>query len=153
MSLHQGGPLLYVATMEPYGAEERIGRHRAMRRGKGFTTLECPRISELHLIPAGGTVLLEDLGNLAANEIFSGQPIGTDAGVERIWTGLQRIARQAEHLVVVGNDVHRDGGHYDPDTAAYCQALAELHSRIARHYEQVVELVCDLPIQWKGCGK
>ena len=35
----------YIATMEIFDAEgtRRAARHRAMRAGKGFTTLECPR--------------------------------------------------------------------------------------------------------------
>ena len=35
---------LYIATMEPFGpeAEARIARHRALRAGKGFTTVERP---------------------------------------------------------------------------------------------------------------
>ena len=40
-----GGPLIYLATMEPWGQEgaERIARHRKARVGKGFSTLEQPR--------------------------------------------------------------------------------------------------------------
>ena len=36
-------PWTYVATMRPWGAEARarIDRHRRLRRGRGFETLEC----------------------------------------------------------------------------------------------------------------
>ena len=36
-------PYLYIATMRPFGAEtqKKIERHRRMRAGKGFQTLEC----------------------------------------------------------------------------------------------------------------
>ena len=36
-------PYLYIATMRPFGAEtqKKIERHRQMRAGKGFQTLEC----------------------------------------------------------------------------------------------------------------
>ena len=40
--LADGGRLLYLATMmrDGAGAQERIRRHRALRRGKGFLTIE-----------------------------------------------------------------------------------------------------------------
>ena len=74
-TLPRTGPLIYLATMEPGGGEaaERIRRHRALRAGKGFScTVERPRDLAGWAPPAGSAVLLEDLGNLAANELFSG---------------------------------------------------------------------------------
>ena len=40
--LAEGGRLLYLATMmrDGAGAQERIRRHRALRSGKGFLTIE-----------------------------------------------------------------------------------------------------------------
>ena len=55
-------PRVYVATMQSVDTEceKRIARHRQMRAGKGFTTLECP--SELENADIWGkTVLLECL--------------------------------------------------------------------------------------------
>ena len=39
------GPRAYIATMRPVGAEgrARVARHRALRAGKGFVTIECYR--------------------------------------------------------------------------------------------------------------
>ena len=39
----EGLPLYYVATMKPYGEEgrRRVARHRRLRAGKGFETIEC----------------------------------------------------------------------------------------------------------------
>ena len=62
-------PRTYLATMQVWDAEcaARVAKHRAMRAEKQFDTVECP----LHLarltLPRCGIVLLEDLGNLAAN--------------------------------------------------------------------------------------
>ena len=75
-------PRIYIATMEPFGAEgqARIARHRELRRGKGFQTVErYTGIAGLKL-PAGGAVLLECLGNLAANELYSPAGAGTAEG-------------------------------------------------------------------------
>lgn len=73
----QGARLCYLATMPSEGddAQRRIERHRGLRAGKGFETLELP-----HLLAGaspdsierarGAVVLLECLGTLAANELF-----------------------------------------------------------------------------------
>lgn len=80
-ALAGGGPLYYVAAMEPYGEEaaRRIRRHRSLRAGKGFTTLECYRdIAKVpDMIGASrcreATVLVECMSNLLANEMFSAE--------------------------------------------------------------------------------
>ena len=43
IAMKLGGKMLYVATMKPYDDEclKRIERHRKMRDGKGFRTVEC----------------------------------------------------------------------------------------------------------------
>ena len=44
-------PLFYIATMYPYGeeTEKKIERHRMLRKGKGFETLEWYTGLKLHL--------------------------------------------------------------------------------------------------------
>ena len=63
---------VYIATMYPFDEEsrKRVKRHRDMRFGKGFDTVECyTGLSEVR-VPKGCTVLLECMSNLVANEIF-----------------------------------------------------------------------------------
>ena len=63
----------YLATMQAFDEEcrVRIERHRALRAGKGFETLECPvGLHKIHL-PIASAVLLECIGNLVANELYS----------------------------------------------------------------------------------
>lgn len=65
-------PRYYLATMQVWDAEcaARVEKHRRMRAEKQFETLECPlHLGTVHL-PARGTALLEDLGNLTANELY-----------------------------------------------------------------------------------
>ena len=57
-------PLFYIATMYPYGeeTEKKIERHRMLRKGKGFETLEWYTGLKLHLEEEslqGSDVLLE----------------------------------------------------------------------------------------------
>lgn len=76
MALARACPSLkkyYLATMIPYGKEgkERIERHKKLRKDKGFITLEHPFPSGDLEIKEKGIVLVECLGNLTANEMFS----------------------------------------------------------------------------------
>lgn len=147
-----GGPLIYLATMEPWGREgaERIARHRRARAGKGFMTLEQPRNLEACSIPPHSTVLLEDLGNLAANEVFAGRTIDRTAALSALDRGLRTLEAQTEHLVVVGNDLFRDGEDYSPETTVYLEVLAQVQADFAKRCDLVAELVCGIPVIWKG---
>lgn len=90
MELDEKIPLYYIATMMPFGKEmeEKIQRHRQMRAGKGFDTIECfMNLSEEAASFNGSLeetslketsvkfiikpdVLLECMSNLVANEWF-----------------------------------------------------------------------------------
>ena len=63
---------IYIATMYPFDEEShrRIERHRNMRKGKGFETLECYTGLDKVQVPAGSHILLECMSNLVANEMF-----------------------------------------------------------------------------------
>lgn len=147
-----GGPRIYLATMEPWGQEgaARIARHRRARAGKGFLTLEQPRNLETCSVPPHATVLLEDLGNLAANEVFANGTIDKAAALAALDRGLRSLEEKAEHLVVVGNDLFRDGEDYPPDTMAYLEVLSQVQTQLSRRYDLVAELVCGIPVFWKG---
>ncbi len=84
LSLGGDGPRIYIATMEPFGeeAQARIARHHAMRRDRGFETIECYRNAGAVRLPENSNVLLEDLGNLAANELFGAELPQADNGAE-----------------------------------------------------------------------
>ena len=142
------GEKIYIATMEPFGAEakERIARHRALRAGKGFTTVERPR-DLIGLTPeADWNVLIEDLPNLAANELFSPEGGGADA----VLTGVERICKTASSVTIVTGDIFSDGGTYDTGTQEYMEMLADLHTKIAEMADNVVEIICGIPCAVKG---
>ena len=142
------GEKIYIATMEPFGAEakERIARHRALRAGKGFTTVERPR-DLIGLTPeADWNVLIEDLPNLAANELFSPGGGGADA----VLSGVDRICKIVSSVTIVTGDIFSDGAEYDVGTREYMEMLADLHMRIAAKADNVVEVVCGVPYSVKG---
>ena len=74
-------PRYYIATMQVWDAEcaARVEKHRRMRAAKQFETVECPLHLENIRLPARGTALLEDLGNLTANELYDPAGAGENA--------------------------------------------------------------------------
>ena len=149
------GRAVYLAAMENDGGPEagaRIARHRAMRARHGreagleFLTIERPVDAGGAAVEPGDAVLLEDLGNLLANEIWSPDGVGVDRAEERIFSGLCSLLERAELLVVVSCDVFADGTGYGAETTAYLRILASLHRRLAAMARQVVEVVCGIPI-------
>lgn len=140
------GEKIYLATMRPFGdeAEAAIERHREARSGKGFSTLE--RFTDIGGadIPGGTGVLLEDMGNLLANEMFS-VDMPCDY-TEKILRGVEKISRAAELFVIVTNNVCADGIDYPESTALYIKHLSEINCRIAERADCVVECVYGIPI-------
>ncbi len=142
------GPRVYLATMEPWDDEcrARILRHQNARADRGFMTLE--RYTDLAglAIPAEGNVLLEDLSNLLANEMFS--PSGH--GIEAVCEGLSVLGARCRHLTVVTNEVFSGGSDYGEETLSFMRALADLNRWLAGQADLVCELVCGLPNVLKG---
>ena len=142
-------PRYYVATMEPFGEEgkKRIERHRKLRAGKGFTTVECATYLEGLRLPENGAVLLEDLSNLLANEIWSENGRGWSQNLaEDICRTIKDISDEQRLVVVVGNDIHRDGEPQTPEMEQFASLLAECQTRLAVLADEVVEVVCGIPM-------
>lgn len=146
---------IYLATMEPFGREgqSRISRHREMRRNKGFLTLEQYTDLKSLTVEPDSAVLLEDLGNLCANEMFSPAGCGTKFACEEIWKGIRSLSDQVGHLIIVSNDIFAGCEQYDGEMAEYLSLLGTLHQRIAQMADLVVEVVCSIPIYHKGGQK
>ena len=147
-------PRYYLATMEVWDAEcaARVEKHRQMRAKKQFATVEYPLDLDSVQLPARGTVLLEDLGNLAANELYDPRGAG-DASVSAILAGVDRLAKQCTDLVIVTNEVFSGGADYADDTHRYLLALAQLNNAIAARADRVVRVVCGIPVYYKGVEK
>lgn len=173
---------IYVATMKPWDreCEERIERHREMRKEKSFETVECwCNLGSLVLSQeeaASRVILLECMSNLVSNELFG---IGTEHDItadsadeswlrqqkERVettvWDGIMNLTRQAKHLIIVTNEVFSDGveevspysvlnGKYDRLTLLYLEILGELNQRLGAMADRVTEVVAGIPVSIKG---
>lgn len=141
----------YIATMDVYDDESRrrVQRHRRMRAGKGFTTIECPVHLEDVSLPEPGTVLLECLSNLLANELYSPNGRGRDC-VEAILKGIDLVRNQTSDLIIVSNNVFEEGVIYPEETEGYRRMLGELHQRLTVQADQVIEAVLGIPVVLKG---
>ena len=146
-----GADRVYLATMKPFGEEgaARVRKHRAQRAGKGFRTIECYGGLDAvlwHENLEGATVLLECLGNVVANGLFSEEA----ATAEQMICGIDALRKSCKHLVVVGNEVGCDGVCYDADTHTYQQVLGAVAQDVAACSDYVVECIAGIPTMLKG---
>ncbi len=142
------GRKIYLATMLPRDGESRarVSRHRAQRAHLGFETLERGLDLAGADIPADANVLLEDLSNLLANEIYEAE----GGGMDSVHRGLEHLITSCENLTVVTNEVFSGGADYDAESLRYMHALADLNRWLAMRADLAVEIVCGLPNVLKG---
>lgn len=140
----------YIATMRPFGDEAfaAIGRHRKIRAGKGFETLE--KYTGLHELELSrySHILLECIANLCANEMFRDRDICDPT--ENILRGIKYLQTRAETLVIVTNNVGSDGEDYGTETNKYIEVMGRLNSLIADISDNVIECVYGVPVVLKG---
>ena len=148
------GTKYYIATMQIYDAEgeQKVKRHRELRAGKGFLTVESPRNVGQIFFPSGerNAALLECMSNLTANEMFTPDGITEESQtVTKIIKEIQILSGQVDHLVIVTNNVFEDGIVYDEGTMAYLRALGRIITELAKLADRVVEVVVGIPVQIK----
>ncbi len=144
------GGKFYIATMRPFGEEAfaSIKRHRRIRAGKGFKTIE--KYMDLHEIDVQekSAVLLECMANLCANEMFRNEEICDPT--ELIICGIKHLQNCAETLVIVTNNVGSDGIDYGDKTNKYIEVMGRLNALTAALSDNVVECVYGVPVVLKG---
>ena len=144
-------------------------RHRKLRAGKGFTTVESPwnvgqvvfpTFTEAKTVcidcgapepiqkkPGQRTALLECMSNLVANEMFSTDGMREeDAVVTKVVQDMELLAAKLDHLVIVTNNVFEDGISYDAGTMAYLRALGRINAALVKRADRVVEVVVGIPV-------
>ena len=142
---------IYIATMQAFDEEShrRIRRHRRMRSGKGFETIE--RYTELDelILPKNCVVLLECMSNLVANEMFEEQG-AHDRTVSEVTKGIENLLGQAAHVVIVTNEIFSDAVVFDGDMDSYLEYLGEINQAAAQRADEVVEVVYGIPVFHKS---
>ena len=176
-----GGPLYYIATMDPGPRDPdtvaRIAKHQRRRADKGYTTIECPTNiasvrAQLLQAPASvsthrGTLtrplatapctdsmdsqglshavfLLEDLTNLYANEVY-----GTAGHPHAIVAPILQLAAEAGVVILVANELYRDGIRYAEETDRFLRELSARARKLAAAAEEAVEVVYGIPVRLK----
>lgn len=151
-----GIPIYYLATMQVFGEEGRkkVERHRKLRKGKGFLTIERTTsvrdaLNEV-AVPEKSAMLLECMSNLAANEMFQDDcQVAEDEVVDKITSDIQTLNEYLAHLVIVTNNVFEDGIQYDSGTMAYLRALGKVNANLAQLADEVIEIVVGIPVMIK----
>ena len=141
-----GGERTYIAAMKVTDDESRrrVERHREMRAAKGFVSVE--RYTDIKNLDACGTVILECMSNLLANEMFlpeGAQAKGPNAADEVIF-GVESLNKKCDNVIVVTNEIFSDGIEYDEETRRYMRALGRVNRRAAEMADAVYEVVCGL---------
>lgn len=165
----------YIATMQIYDAEgeKKVERHRKLRAGKGFLTIESlMNVGKIRFACAGEaeqaqyrqgaerkvqgssgkkSALLECMSNLTANEMFTKDGMKSEEEVvEKIVSEIQTISKKLDNLVIVTNNVFEDGVIYDAGTMEYLRALGRINAALARLADRVAEVVVGIPVELKG---
>ena len=165
----------YIATMQIYDAEgeKKVERHRKLRSGKGFLTIESPmNVGKILFACAGEaeqaqyrqeterkvqgssekkSALLECMSNLTANEMFTKDGMKSEEEVvEKIVSEIQTLSQKLDNLVIVTNNVFEDGVIYDAGTMEYLKALGRINTALARLADRVAEVVVGIPVELKG---
>lgn len=159
---HASGRKFYIATMIASDEEsrEKVRRHRERRRGRGFITIECGTGLEqaASRLPRDCFLLLEGIGTLAANELFSEDRAGacelreqerTGGARRRILDGIKALAARADELVIVSDEVNRAGCEYRGETRLYLRLVGELNQELSRLSDRVIEMVCGYAVPRK----
>lgn len=128
----------YIATMIPFGDEgkKRVEKHRSMREGKGFVTLEWPDNIEKRLEGnkdlAGQTVLLECMSNLVGNELYSEDNMGVQDAflIQKIISAVKKLEKKVAKLIIVTNEFPIEDEQYDEETKRYVRLTADINKEL-----------------------
>ena len=170
MDIAGDGKKYYIATMVPYGEEgaKRVQKHRDMRAGKGFETIECPvRVHELVSKTADletSTCLLECMSNLIGNEmhepdVSDKMRISDDASISKneadnliavdeigklckyIVESVMTLAEHTKNLIIVSNHFPLNAEGYDEDTRSYVALTDMVNKELKKRVDEVYELI------------
>lgn len=150
--------LIYLATMETesLAAKERIKRHRALRKGKGFETIEemyDPSIYKEQV--SDKVVLLECMSNLCSNILYRkmGDVPAKDADInqlsEEICSKINELSTYCKELIIVTNNLFEDGITYDAWTDGYLMLLGNVNRSLAGISDVFIEVINGIPVTLK----
>lgn len=147
---------IYIATMIPFGdeGEARVKKHRKLRQGKGFITVEAPvevagAASKATGI-AGSTCLLECVSNLVGNVMHEDRGGAQTQGkeplkksdedvVNSVVSDIKALGGMCKNLVIVTNSFPMEGEGYDDDTRRYARLVALVNDELRGFTDKTYE--------------
>ena len=146
-------------------SRQKIDAHINRRAGKEFVTIEkysgigglVPAendiISELNekinegILHPEDSVLLEDLSNLTANEMF------VYGGQGNIIDDIKKTSAYVRNLVVVTNEIFSEAAVYEGETAEYMRLLGKINRELSEKADEVYEVVYGIPVCLKRADR
>lgn len=143
----------YLATMRVMdeAGKKRVDRHKRLRRGKDFVTLEIPEDIRQALgfieDPGSSALLIEDISNLAGNEMHrdSDGHEASESGAdpeqitEKIINDIEALSDAVRDICAVSSIYDGDAPGYDEDTRRYVRLLDTINDRLIRWADRVYE--------------
>ena len=149
MKLSGDDKRIYIATMIPFGeaGKKRVEKHRRLRAGKGFETIECPtkvgKIPEKYREIKGATCLLECMSNLVGNEMHlaENKDLTDKELTDNILNQVLALKNNAKNLVIVSNSFPLEGEGYDEDTKRYTALTNMVNAELKKIADEIHEYV------------
>ena len=144
---------VYLATAHVWDDEfqERVKRHQE-RRGPEWTNIEEERWLSRHNVE-GRVVLVDCLTLWATNFFFSdGTEADVDAALETMKKEFDRFTLQDATFIFVTNEIGAGGTPVNDVQRRFTDLLGWFNQYVASKADDVVMMVCGIPVKVKGNG-
>lgn len=144
---------VYLATAHVWDDEfqERVKRHQE-RRGPEWTNIEEERWLSRHNVE-GRVVLVDCLTLWATNFFFSdGAEADVDAALETMKKEFDRFTLQDATFIFVTNEIGAGGTPVNDVQRRFTDLLGWFNQYVASKADNVVMMVCGIPVKVKGNG-
>ncbi len=145
------GPWYRIDTMVSgsEGSSAETSRQQLPGAADDFIHIRCSRNVGSLEFPEKGTVLLDCMCNLTANEMFDEQGNIRDT-YDTILDQIAALEHRCGDLIVVTNEIGSGFQHYRDATPAYIRMLGRLNCALAARFDCVGEVICGIPVARKG---
>ncbi len=144
MKLSGDGKRIYLATMEILDddGKKRVEKHRKLREGKGFFTIEAP-VKVLEAVSCApdlekSTVLIECISNLVGNVMHDEDSECRGDVVGTVISDVSGICNRAKNVVIVTNSFACEEG-FDDETKEYVRSLDAVNCELRKTAGEIYE--------------
>ncbi len=144
MKLSGDGKRIYLATMEILddAGKKRVEKHRKLREGKGFFTIEATVkvLEAVEDVPdlEKSTVLIECISNLVGNVMHDGDTGCREDAVRTVVSDVSGICNRAKNVVIVTNFFACEDG-FDEETKEYVRSLDKVNDELRKTAGEIYE--------------